>query len=144
MSSPHAETLSFLSTLYAPRTVVVAFESDVTRARLSSELRKGGYHVIEERDGLELMHYLEDALKPPVPCPVPDAIIADADLYGFSGIEVCWTLREFDVEIPFLLVLREEDEVHHKEADDAGASYVATEPVNAGALKDVLSRMWSA
>ncbi len=144
MAFRQAEGLSvFTESFFVPRTVLVAFESDVTRFRLSSELRKSGYQVLEVRDGLELMHYLEQALRPLVPFPVPDAIVADAQLWGYSGAEVCWTLRECDVEIPFVLVRRAGLALDEQEREicESGASYVANSPINPVALTEVLARL---
>ncbi len=126
---------------FLAKTVIVAFEKEVTRAKVASPLRRSGYHVLEMKDGVELIDHLEHVFGSGKLHPTPDAIIADAQLYGYSGVEVCWALRKFSPNLPFLIVLRSKDQIDWQELADAGASYVGAEPINPAVLNDVVARL---
>jgi CheY-like chemotaxis protein len=83
-------------------TVLVADDDDELRALVVETLRLDGCHVIEARDGAEVLAILSDSLADP--SARPDVIIADVRMPNLSGFGVLEELRRAHVALPVVMI----------------------------------------
>lgn len=82
--------------------VLVAEDSDDTRAVVAAILRDDGFDVVEARSGVELLDRLgvgETAPQRPI-----DLVISDVRMPKLDGIEALAKARKADVSTPFILM----------------------------------------
>ena len=82
--------------------VLVAEDSEDTRAVVAAILRDDGFEVVEARSGTELLNRLGvgDA---PAEEPI-DLVISDVRMPKLDGIEALARVRQADLSIPFILM----------------------------------------
>jgi len=97
------------------KTVLIVEEDDALREELAQQLRADGHRVVTLEDGFELCDYLELAVEGKAPA--PKLIVADVDLAGVSGRQICRVLSRGENALPFILLAR-------CEAEGAGAGAV--------------------
>jgi CheY-like chemotaxis protein len=83
-------------------TVLVADDDDELRALVVETLRFDGCHVIEARDGAEVLAILSDSLADP--SARPDVIIADVRMPNLSGFGVLEELKRAHVALPVVMI----------------------------------------
>ena len=84
--------------------VLLAEKDAQLREELAFALRRHGYQVIAVRDGLGLSDNLELARLSEGREPTPDVIVADAELDGYAGADICALLSHEEPRIPFVLI----------------------------------------
>ena len=86
----------------ARTTVLVAEDDDDMRAMVVGALRLDGYHVIEARDGVELLAMLSDPQSVPSTCPT--VVVADVGMPRLSGLAVLEELRREQNMVPIVII----------------------------------------
>lgn len=105
--------------------VLLAEKDPVLRAQCAEALRRHGYRVIPVGDGLGLSDALETARLSRGRGAVPDVIVADAELDGYSGAQICALLSRDEPKVPFILL---------GGAACAGAALLLDKPVDPNAV----------
>lgn len=85
-----------------PRCVVLAIEDDEMLSRVSSTLAREHHQVIELEDGAELVDYFELRARLPRRINRPDAVVAQLELPGVSGLSVLLSRRSVGDATPFV------------------------------------------
>lgn len=83
------------------RCVVLAIEDDEMLSRVSSTLSREHHQVVELEDGAELVDYFELRARLPRRISRPDAVVAQLELPGVSGLSVLLGRRSVGDGIPF-------------------------------------------
>jgi CheY-like chemotaxis protein len=83
-------------------TVLVADDDDDMRGLVVSTLGSDGYHVIEARDGAEVLAILSDSLADP--SARPNVIVADVRMPNLSGFGVLEELRRAHLMLPVVMI----------------------------------------
>ena len=104
------------------RRVLLAEDNGELRELLQRALELDGYEVIGFADGTTLVDYLGDALRAQSDTIVPDIIVSDIRMPGFSGMDVLAALRRADLEVPVILITAFGNEEIEAEARRLGAS----------------------
>jgi CheY-like chemotaxis protein len=119
------------------QTILLAENDDEVRERLAGELRHDGYQVISVKDGLALADYLERTTLSQSNVLKPDLVIADTELPGYGGLELCRAMSTSGA-LPFILVA-EASPGCWEEAERAGAAHVLSKPVDLDELLDAVA-----
>ncbi len=112
----------------APVTILIVEDDPDIATLLEYRLRKEGFSVQSVDRGDKVLATVDSCM--------PDLIVLDLALPGFSGVEVCRALRHHPraSETPILVVTASADEEEHRAALAAGASRLL---VKRGFLKAV-------
>ena len=110
----------------APR-ILVAEDQAEMRVLLRRALMRRGYDVVDAEDGPRLVQAIIDGLLAPQ-TEVPDLIVTDVRMPGFSGLEVLARLRREGWTTPFILITAFGDAQLHQEAKALGAACVLNKP----------------
>jgi CheY-like chemotaxis protein len=110
----------------APR-ILLGEDQDEMRTLLRRALKRRGYDVVEASDGPQLVRAIVDGLLAPR-TEVPDLIVTDVRMPGFSGLEVLARLRREGWTTPFILITAFGDAQLHEEAARLGAARVLNKP----------------
>lgn len=110
----------------APR-VLVAEDQEEMRTLLRRALERRGYDVVEAPDGPQLVRAIVDGLRASE-TQVPDLIVTDVRMPGYSGLEVLARLRREGWTTPFILITAFGDAQLHEEAARLGAACVLNKP----------------
>ncbi len=84
--------------------VLLAQKNTQLREELAFALRRHGYQVMAVSDGLGLSDILELARLSHGREPTPDVVVADAELDGYAGSDICAQLAHEEHPIPFILI----------------------------------------
>lgn len=121
--------------------VLLAEDDQDMRELLSLELRRAGYIVEEVSDGADLMERVagteSDGGATGEPLPVPDMIISDIRMPGWSGMDVLATLRQADWSMPVILITAFGDPQTHARAERLGAVALLDKPFRADRLLEL-------
>lgn len=79
-----------------PPTILLADDEDAIRAGLAAALQRGGFHVVEARNGLEALSLVERLQ--------PDVIALDILMPELDGREVCRRLRQAGNWTPVIML----------------------------------------
>ena len=79
-----------------PPTILLADDEDAIRAGLAAALQRGGFHVVEARNGLEALALVESRR--------PDVIALDILMPELDGREVCRRLRQAENWTPVIML----------------------------------------
>ena len=104
--------------------VLLAEDDDAFRRLLAGALRRGGFEVIEARDGRELVDRLASLLPGAGPSdgmPI-DLIVSDIRMPGITGLDVLDKLRLADWATPVILITAFGDNATRAEAIRLGAT----------------------
>ncbi|NMO21842.1 response regulator [Pyxidicoccus fallax] len=110
----------------APR-ILVAEDQVEMRTLLRRALKRRGYDVVEAPDGPGLINAIVDGLMEKE-TQVPDLIVTDVRMPGFSGMEVLARLRREGWTTPVILITAFGDAQLHDDAALLGASRVLNKP----------------
>ncbi|MCY1016959.1 response regulator [Pyxidicoccus sp. MSG2] len=110
----------------APR-ILVAEDQAEMRVLLRRALMRRGYEVVDAPDGPHLVQAIVDGLLAPQTL-VPDLIVTDVRMPGYSGLEVLARLRREGWTTPVILITAFGDAQLHEEAKQLGASCVLNKP----------------
>ncbi|WP_164009143.1 response regulator [Pyxidicoccus trucidator] len=123
----------------APR-VLVAEDQEEMRTLLRRALKRRGYDVVEAPDGPQLVRAIVDGLRASE-TQVPDLIVTDVRMPGFSGLEVLARLRRDGWNTPFILITAFGDAQLHEEAARLGAARVLNKPFAMEELCDAVESL---
>ena len=107
-----------------PARVLVAEDDTAMRDLLAEALRRDGHDVIEVPDGRHLAAYFEAAGDSEAALPLPDLIISDVRMPGYTGLDILASLRAAQIDVPVILISAFADEATHREAFDLGAAFL--------------------
>ncbi|NTX06217.1 response regulator [Myxococcus sp. CA051A] len=107
--------------------VLVAEDQPEMRALLRRALKRQGYEVVEAADGPGLVKAIIDGLLADQ-TQVPDLIITDVRMPGYSGLEVVARLRREGWTTPVILITAFGDAQLHRDAELLGAARVLDKP----------------
>ena len=124
----------------APRVarVLLADDNGDVRELLTRALEADGYEVVGFPDGTALVDYLGDALRPHSDLAVPDIIVTDIRMPGFSGMDVLAALRRVDLQVPVILMTAFGNEEVDAEAQRLGAVGLIKKPFDIDDLRTAL------
>lgn len=122
--------------------ILVAEDDDEMRRLISDTLRDDGYSVAEVSSGNQLLHHLRTAALHGVP-ELPDLVISDVRMPGWSGLEVLAILSGLELKTPVVLVTAFGDLELRVQAAELGVRTVIDKPFDLddlrGAVLDLLS-----
>ncbi len=109
--------------------VLIVDDEDALRRALTRALQRDGHEIFEASDGREALHWLKQAS-------TLDAVISDINMPRMTGLELLRTVREYDLDLPVLLVTANPSIDSAIEAIDYGAYKYLTKPVDLPELSD--------
>ena len=122
------------------RRILIAEDDRVFRALLARHLRRGGFEVIEARDGTTALTRLGDAL-----CEQDqsyDLLISDVQMPGHTGLDIASELKRGAWPTPILLITAFGSAEVHAEAARLGATML-DKPLDLDALTDAVQQLLS-
>jgi DNA-binding response OmpR family regulator len=124
MGQAASKSLGFTDRREAPamKRVLLAEDSREIRELLTRALELDGYEVIGFPDGTSLVDYLGDVMHEHTDTAVPDIIVSDIRMPGFSGIDVLSALRRAELQVPVILITAFGNDEIAAEARRLGAS----------------------
>lgn len=108
------------------RRVLVAEDDEDTRTLLAWGLRLHGYEVVEVKSGTELFEVLTMCLNAEEQ--MPDVILSDIRMPGFTGLEVLGCIDRAELGVPFILMTAFSDEETRKRGENDGAAAFLAKP----------------
>jgi CheY-like chemotaxis protein len=124
-----------------PLTVLVADDDEDVRALIVAEVRADGHHVVETRDGVELLGRLTEVLNDPTRRPA--VIVTDVLMPNLSGLGVLAALRRARWDVPVILVTAVSDASVLTVAQRFGAVTVFKKPLNMDNLRTAVQNAQS-
>ncbi len=113
--------------------VLVADDDEDMRSLIANSLRVDGHHVVESRDGAELLERLTEVLNDPSRRPV--VIVTDVLMPNLSGLGVLAALRRARWDVPVILMTALDDESVLTVAQRFGVVTLFKKPVNVDNLR---------
>lgn len=113
--------------------VLVADDDDDMRLLVCRALRKDGYDVVEAIDGLAMMNWIEHGYR--FPLQLPDLIVMDVLMPGYSGLGVLTALRRARWFTPVILMTAFPHESVVTHAKGLGVTAVFTKPFDINDLR---------
>jgi len=114
----------FVSLCVCLKKRILTIEDDpVTRRVLKVRLENKGYEVVELENGPDAVAFFSDPKETPV-----DLIICDVMMPGMDGYEVCRTIREIGVGVPFLFLSSKVSSDDKVRGVESGADDYITKP----------------
>ena len=120
-----------------PSRVLLAEDDDELRHLLAKILRRDGFDVVEARDGADLLECVDTLTADPA-ATVPDLIVSDIRMPGFSGLDVLWALRRGSCATPMILLTAFGTIETREEAKRLGAVAVLDKPLDPAVLIELL------
>ena len=111
--------------------IIVAEDDQELRELIASALRNDGYEVVEARDGVELLGYLEAAAVAAGRSNGSSqvaAVVSDVRMPSLTGLDVLAVLRCAYWPVPVILITAFGDEDTHAEARELGVNAVFDKP----------------
>ncbi|MFL5355894.1 response regulator [Archangium sp.] len=124
-----------------PLRVLLAEDQAEMRALLCGMLAREGYEVVVAQDGPGLIKTLIAGLTEDGAPWVPDLIISDVRMPGFSGVEVLARLRRDSWATPVLLITAFGDDELREQVERLGAARVLDKPFELEQLKELAREM---
>jgi two-component system response regulator (stage 0 sporulation protein F) len=113
--------------------VLVADDDEDMRSLIANSLRLDGHHVVESRDGAELLERLTEVLNDPTRRPV--VIVTDVLMPNLSGLGVLAALRRARWDVPVILMTALDDESVLTVAQRFGVVTLFKKPFNVDNLR---------
>ena len=113
--------------------VLVADDDEDMRSLIAASLRMDGHHVVETRDGAELLERLTEVLNDPSRRPV--VIVTDVLMPNLSGLGVLAALRRARWDVPVILMTALNDESVLTVAQRFGVVTLFKKPINVDNLR---------
>jgi two-component system, OmpR family, response regulator len=115
---------------------IVADDDDELRGLVASVLRGLALHVVEARNGRELLELFRVR-----GCAAPALIVTDLQMPELTGLQALRRLRRIGIPSPVILVTAFGDPRIMKEALRAGAVSVLDKPFSIAVLRELASRL---
>jgi len=112
----------------APSTVLLADDDDSSRRALRSVLEDEGYGVLETSTGVETLELLASAADGHAP--IPDVLVLDVCMPGYSGLGVLAVMRRFSERPRVIVVTGLRDPSVETFAKRLGAVRVLHKPID--------------
>ncbi|WP_233262192.1 response regulator [Vitiosangium sp. GDMCC 1.1324] len=125
----------------SPLKVLLAEDQAEMRALLCGMLAREGYEVVVAQDGPGLIETLIAGLTDESDAWIPDLIISDVRMPGFSGVEVLARLRRESWTTPVLLITAFGDDELREQVERLGAARVLDKPFELEVLRDMAREM---
>ncbi len=119
-------------------TVLLAEDNGDVRELVTRALALDGYQVVGFPDGTALVDYLGEAIRPNSPTPVPDIIVSDIRMPGFSGMDILAALRRAELAVPVILITGFGNDEVDAEARRLGAVGLIKKPFDLDDLRTAL------
>ncbi len=116
-----------------PWHVLVAEDDPDLRALITSALSSDGYEVVDVADGSEALDRLQEAIS--CPLMLPDVIIMDVIMPGYSGLGVLTALRRASWTTPIIMMSAMDEPSISEKARALGASAFFKKPFNMDDLR---------
>jgi two-component system, OmpR family, response regulator len=116
-----------------PFSVLVAEDDEDMRSIIANSLRIDGHHVVETRDGAELLDRLTEVLNDPSRRPV--VVVTDVLMPNLSGLGVLAALRRARWDVPVILMTALNDESVLTVAQRFGVVTLFKKPVDIDDLR---------
>jgi len=116
--------------------ILVAEDDTEMRKLLYDELRADGHAVSTRCDGSEMLEALSGVSKAPIL--VPDVIIMDVRMPGYSGLHILAALRAAEWSTPVILITAFGDARVHEEGARLGATMFLDKPLDIDGLRAAL------
>jgi DNA-binding response OmpR family regulator len=120
--------------------ILIAEDDRVLRTLLARHLRRGGFEVVEARDGVAALSRLGDTL-----CEADcsyDLLISDVRMPGHSGLDLASELKRGAWPTPVLLITAFGSTETHAEAARLGAE-ILDKPLDLDVLTNAVERLLS-
>lgn len=124
-----------------PLRVLLAEDQAEMRALLCGMLAREGYEVVVAQDGPGLIQTLIAGLTDEGGAWVPDLIISDVRMPGFSGVEVLARLRREALATPVVLITAFGDDELREEVERLGSARVLDKPFELEQLRELAREM---
>jgi DNA-binding response OmpR family regulator len=137
MSFAQARPLHWVSFMDRRR-ILIAEDDRALRTLLARHLRRGGFEVVEARDGTTALSRLGDAL-----CEQDqsyDLLISDVEMPGHTGLDLASELKRGAWPTPILLITAFGSQEAHAEAARLGATML-DKPLDLDALTDAVQHL---
>lgn len=122
--------------------VLVADDDPDMLEEVTRTLRGGGCRVIPVASGDLLIDYLGRCASFGGRFLVPDVIVSDIRMAGYSGFDLLNALREAQCDTPIILMTAFGDQRTHEQAKRLGAVTTFDKPFDAGALLTAILWAW--
>jgi CheY-like chemotaxis protein len=116
--------------------ILLAEDDPDLRRMVSAVLAHDGYDVVEVGDGVSMLSYLracENAL--------PDVIVSDVCMPGYTGLDVLAQLRELGLSTPFVLMTAFPDQCSETAARALGAVTLVEKPFELDDLRMIVMNL---
>ncbi|MGZ3459168.1 MAG: response regulator [Archangium sp.] len=124
-----------------PLRVLLAEDQPEMRALLRGMLAREGYEVAVAADGPGLIQTLISGLSEDGGSWIPDLIITDMRMPGFSGLEVLARLRREAWNMPVVLITGFGDDELREQVERLGSARVLDKPFELEQLRDLAREM---
>lgn len=124
------------------RRILVAEDNDGMRHLLARAMRASGHDVVQARNGLELMHWIDLMTQWRQTERLFDLVITDLRMPMYSGQECLDQLHLSGDATPVILITAFGDEKVHKEALASGACAVLDKPLDLGQLRFLVAQVF--
>ncbi len=125
-----------------PPCILLADDDATMRQDLAELLREDGYEVVEMKNGIDVVEYLDGCAINGGRHRTPDIIVSDIRMPGYTGLEVLEGLREMYWSIPMILMTAFGSDETREEASRLGATAFFSKPFDVDDLKTAI--VWSA
>jgi CheY-like chemotaxis protein len=123
---------------HEPLSVLLAEDDCEMRRLLAHALRRDGHRVVEAKDGSELLAFVKHAQYFGGETRLPNLIVSDIRMPGWSGLEVLAALRRIEPCVPVVLITAFGGPDVHAEAEKLGAAGVLDKPFDLADLRRVV------
>jgi CheY-like chemotaxis protein len=124
---------------HRPRVLLAEDDPDL-REVIATSLQRGGFEVLEAKDGLSFLDMVGPWLFGPELRPPADLIVSDVRMPGISGLSVLDGIRHVSPALPFILITAFPDPETRAEAERLNATFVLDKPFEMQALVSLAQR----
>jgi len=121
--------------------IVIAEDDYEMRRLVAAALRETGDHVVEARDGLDLLDIIRAWYYPGTRAHPIDVIVSDVRMPGLTGLDIVEMLQDRSLRIPVVLTTAFGSAVLRAEATRRGVAAVLDKPFEMSELRAVVDRV---
>ena len=124
-----------------PLHIVLAEDDYEMRRLVAASLRESGDHVVEARDGLDLLDVIRAWYYPGTRAHPIDVIVTDVRMPGLTGLDIVDMLQDRSLRIPVVLTTAFGSDLLRAEAARLGVVAVLDKPFEMTELRSVVDRV---